>query len=206
VPEALDWLDKVKLAKPDASGRTHPTYIELGTNKPIYVHRRGSNVFNGEYFFDYNPARPIGHYGHTRKIVVSGMLKRYEQLLKADVKALAKKSPLTPGPGAAELPRYFADRYASPVGKDVGTQAQATIEALNETGYWPAPLPQTSHPYSHDGSKSEVAPGDFGTTHVGDETDTSPYNDGKTPAISTAEYLKNMNVLIQYLAKDKTAS
>jgi PelA/Pel-15E family pectate lyase len=206
VPEALDWLDRVKLAKPDASGRTHPTYIELGTNKPVYVHRRGSNVFNGEYFFDYNPARPIGHYGQTRKIDVSGLRKRYEQLLKADVKDLAKKSPLTPGPGAVELPRYFADRYASPVGKDVAAQAQGTIKALNETGYWPAALPQNSHPFTHDGNKNEVASGDFGTTHVGDDTDTSPYNDGKTPAISTAEYLKNMNVLIQYLVKDQPAN
>ncbi len=59
VPEALDWLDKVKLAKPDASGRTHPTFIELGTNRALYVHRRGSNVVNGEYFVDYDPAQ--GH-------------------------------------------------------------------------------------------------------------------------------------------------
>ncbi len=202
VPEALAWLDKVKLARPDAGGRTHPTYIELGSNRPVYVHRRGSNVFNGEYFFDYDPARPIGHYGQTRKLDVAALRKRYEQLLKADVKELAKKSPLTPGPGAVELPKYFAERYASPLGKDVVAQVRETINSLNDTGYWPAPLPQNSHPYSGDGKKTEVA-GDFGTTHVGDETDTSPYNDGKTPAISTAAYLNHMNVLIQFLAKDK---
>jgi hypothetical protein len=74
------------------------------------------------------------------------------------------------------------------------------MTSLNATGYWPAALPQNSHPYAGNGKK-EVAAGDFGMTHVGDETDTSPYNDGKTPAISTAEYLRNMNILIQWLAQ-----
>jgi hypothetical protein len=37
---------------------------------------------------------------------------------------------------------------------------------------------------------------------VGDETDTSPFNDGKTPSISTAEYLRNMNLLIEWLSGD----
>src|SRR5690606_608359 len=32
VPEALDWLDKVKLpASQVKNGRTHPTFIEIGT-------------------------------------------------------------------------------------------------------------------------------------------------------------------------------
>ena len=202
VPEALDWLDKVKLPRPDAGGRTHPTYIEIGTNKAIYVHRRGSNVVNGEYYHDYDPARPIGHYSQTRRIDVPGMRKRYQELLAADPKQLAKNSPLTPGSGVVELPRFFADRYAAPVGKDVDGQARQTVAGLNASGYWPAPLPQNSHPYKGEGRKA-VAAGDFGTTHVGDESDTSPFNDGKTPSISTAEYLKNMNVLIQWLERQK---
>ena len=61
VPEGIDWLDKVRLAKPDAGGRTHPTFIELQTNRALYVHRRGSNVVNGEYYVDYEPKRGIGH-------------------------------------------------------------------------------------------------------------------------------------------------
>jgi hypothetical protein len=111
-----------------------------------------------------------------------------------------KKSPLTPGSGAIELPRFFAERYAAPVDKDLDVQARGSITSLNAMGYWAAPLPQNSNPYAGDGRKA-VAKGDFGTTHVGDETDTSPFNDGKTPAISTAEYLRNMNVLIQWLGR-----
>jgi len=54
IPEALDWLDAVKLPPDIAAiaggGRTHPIFVELGTNKNLYVHRRGSNVVNGEYY------------------------------------------------------------------------------------------------------------------------------------------------------------
>jgi hypothetical protein len=196
-------LDKVKLAKPDSAGRTHPTYIEIGSNRALYVHRRGSNMVNGEYFIDYNSERPIGHYGQARKLDVAGLRQKYDALLKADPKELAKQSPLTPGPGIVELPRFFAERYAGSVGKDLDQQVRGTVTSLNSTGYWPAALPQTSNPYRGPGSK-EVPSGDFGMTHVGDDTDTSPYTPkSRIEAISTAEYLRNMNVLIQWLGKKK---
>jgi len=201
VPEALDWLDKVKLAKPDAGGRTHPTYIEIGTNRAIYVHRRGSNVANGEYYADYDPAKPIGHYGQTRRVDTGALRKRYQALLDADPKALAKHSPLAPGAGVMELPRFFAERYAPPPRDALDAAMRKTLAALNETGYWPAPLPQNSHPYKGD-AEPGAGKGDFATTHVGDEFDTSPFNDGNTPSISTAEYLKHMNVLIRWLTRE----
>jgi hypothetical protein len=116
---------------------------------------------------------------------------------------LAKNSPIAPGAGVVELPRFFADRYAPPMDKDLAGQVRASLAALNKTGFWPAPLPQTSHPYKGPGSK-EIPAGDFGTTHVGDDTDTSPYTDtAKTTAISTQEYLRNMNILIQWRAQEK---
>jgi hypothetical protein len=42
-----------------------------------------------------------------------------------------------------------------------------------------------------------VTPGDFSQTHVGDETDTSPYRDEKLIGISTAEYIRNMGILMR---------
>jgi hypothetical protein len=200
VPEAIDRLERVKLPRPDANGRTHPTFIEPGTNRPLYVHRRGSNVVNGEYYVDYDARRTIGHYSSTRRIDTAALRKRYEEARKADVQALARTSPLAPGAGIVELPRFFAERYAPPASQDLGAQVRASLASLNEAGFWPAPLPQTSHPYQGPGSKT-VAPGDFATTHVGDASDTSPYTDtAKTTAISTQEYLRNMNILIRSLA------
>ena len=56
IPEALDWLESVKLpASRVRQGRAYPTFIEIGTNRPLYVHRRGSNVVNGRYYADYSP-------------------------------------------------------------------------------------------------------------------------------------------------------
>jgi hypothetical protein len=70
------------------------------------------------------------------------------------------------------------------------------LASLNAEGYWPAPLAYTSHPYRGDGART-VAPGDFRSTYVGDETDTSPYPDPSPRlGISTAAYIDNMNVLI----------
>jgi PelA/Pel-15E family pectate lyase len=200
VPEALEWLDRVKLPRPDDGGRTHPTFIEPGTNRALYVHRRGSNVANGAYYVDHEPANTIGHYSATRRIDTAALRKHYEKLRDADPRALARKSPLAAGAGVFELPRFFADRYAPPPRGAPAGQVRESLGTLNEAGYWPAPLPQNSHPYRGEASPG-AATGDFATTHVGDEFDTSPYNDGKTPSISTAEYLRNMNVLIRWLAQ-----
>ena len=201
VPEAIDWLDRVKLAKPDAGGRTHPTFIELSTNRALYVHRRGSNIANGEYYVDYDPKRAIGHYSSTRRIDTAALRRKYEEARKMDPQTLAKRSPLAAGVGIVELPRYFADRYAPPKKEGLDGQVRGTLTSLNATGFWPAPLPQTSYAYRGPANPANV-PGDFATTHVGDETDTSPFTDtAKTTSISTAEYLRNMNVLVQWLAR-----
>ncbi|MET0535399.1 MAG: pectate lyase [Steroidobacter sp.] len=203
IPEALAWLESKRLQKAaDNDPRpTLPTFIELGTDKPIYVHRRGSNVFNGEYYADYTGQRPIGHYSSTRRIDIAGLRKRYEEAKAKPVAELTKQSPLFPGSGVTELPRFFATVYEPLPKGDIKTLASTAVGALNATGYWPAPLTMTSRPYRGDGAK-ESSKGDFATTQVGDDSDTSPYPDpNPVSGISTAEYMKQMNVLIQSLEK-----
>ena len=90
------------------------------------------------------------------------------------------------------LPRLFA------VDTGAKDSAESVIAALNEDGYWLAPLGYNSHPYKGDGSKT-AAPGDFSQTHVGDETDTSPFPDDKLMGISIEAYIRNMGVLIRQL-------
>jgi hypothetical protein len=69
VPEALDWLETCKLTpqqiaeNPLLSGRTHPTYIELGTNVGRFVHRYGSNIWNGAYYHDHD------HKAHAQSLL-----------------------------------------------------------------------------------------------------------------------------------------
>ncbi len=194
IPEALDWLERLTLPPGVATrpGTTHPTFIEIGTDKPIYVHREGSNVVNGRYYFDYNPKNTLAHYSAFRRVDLAALRKQY-----ADAKALApaeatKGSPLAPGAGVMPLPRYFA------VESDRRLTAAEAITRLNVQGYWPGPLGYNSYPYRRPGSKA-VAPGDFSQTYVGDETDTSLFPDEKLTGISTAAYIRHMSALIRAL-------
>ena len=130
---------------------------------------------------------------------IAGLRKRYEAVKAKSPQELLKESPLAPGAGATELPRFFATVYEPLPPGDIKALANTAVTSLNSTGYWPAPLKMTSRPYRGNGSK-EVAKGDFSSTQVGDETDTSPYPDpNPVVGISTAEYMKHMNVLIQSL-------
>jgi hypothetical protein len=215
IPEALDWLDSVALP-PELvkNNRTHPTFVELGTNKPLFVHRRGSNVVNGEYYVDGNPQNTVVHYSSTRIVDVPKLRQRYEQLKATPPEQVARNSPLratTP----VELPRFFtlqpievSDLNVSsgaPRGADVAPEKVAEmIAGLNAEGYWPTELKAMSNPYRGDGP-STPAPGDYSQTRVGDETDTSPFITDKPPiGISTGTYIENMSALIAYVAQQRT--
>ncbi|WP_437693138.1 pectate lyase [Sorangium sp. So ce176] len=225
VPEALDWLEKVALPPeliesfPD---RTHPTYIEIGTDEALYVHRRGSNVVNGEYYFDKDPGKPIGHYGQARKLDVPAMRARYEELTAMSPDALTAGSPLAIA-GPVELPRYFSlrevkldDLFAgrtmttTPVTEE---EAQKVVSELDAEGYWPTKITMITNPYMGPGSAAPYLEDTYAMTHVGDRNDTSPYDPTKAPAtypaeepptgISVESFIKNMGVLIAHVAPVK---
>jgi PelA/Pel-15E family pectate lyase len=211
VPEAIDWLDSVKLP-PDvaalAPGRTHPTFVEVGTNQPLYVHRRGSNVVNGEYFVDRDPHKTIGHYNSFRQIDVEKLRREYGEARALSPADLAKASPLqegsheAPAPARTSLPRYFAVGQLDPVGPpDTSSRALRAARAianLDPQGRWLTDLTMTSHPYRGNGP-DRPPPGDFSQTQVGDDSDTSPYRGEPVRGISTSAYIRNMSDLIRYL-------
>jgi PelA/Pel-15E family pectate lyase len=191
IPEALDWLQALTLpAGVGRPGDTHPTFVELGTNKPLYVHRRGSNVVNGRYYVDHDPANTPAHYSAFRRLDVPGLRKQYEQL-----RALSKDEATAGSPLLAAAGQVPIDRFLAPCRGGGPTVAEA-LEGLNAEGYWPARLGFTSHPFTRQGT-AEVAPGDFSRTHVGDATDTSPFPDATVTGISTSAYIRHMCVLIR---------
>lgn len=197
IPEALDWLERIRLPEGVAPpGRTHATFIELGTDKPLYVHREGSNVVNGRYYVDYDPKNTIGHYSGFRRVDLARLRKLYEEAKGMSSSEAAKGSPLTPGARTIPLPRFFT--MTGGEGASQGANARQLLQGLTSDGYWLAPLGTTSHPYSGPGSAT-VAPGDFSRSHVGDTSDTSPFPDETIKGISTAAYIRNMGVLIRAL-------
>jgi PelA/Pel-15E family pectate lyase len=205
VPEAIDWLESLRLP-PDAArprGRDFPTFIEIGTNRARYVHRRGSNVVNGRYYWDYSPAAPLGHYGAWRAIDIEGLRREYRTLRETPREQLLRNSPLR-APGHAPLPRFMT---STDVGSDlnaaVAANPAAAISGLNAEGWWPTPLRATSNPYIGPGPR-RPPPGDFRTTHVGDPSDTSPHpTDNPVIGISTATYIANMARLIEALERQR---
>ena len=202
IPEALAWLEMVRLPEP-RNGRSHPTYVETGTNRPIYVHRRGSNVVNGEYYWDYNPEATLGHYSAFRNVDVAKLRREYEALLRTDPAELARKSPLL-APDPPPLPRYFVSGGLTGSDLNAGQRDASPgdlIRSLNREGWWPTPLVATSNLYIGPGSPTP-APGDYRTTHVGDASDTSPYpTNNPVTGISTSAYIANMARLIRGLAE-----
>lgn len=197
IPDALEWLRSVRL--PDGVGppeRRFPTFVELGTNRPLYNHRRGSNVVNGAYYQDHNPDRPIAHYSQFRAVDLVGLYSRYDRLAAMPVAEATRGSPLLE---RRPIPRFFIlDGLAA--GSDFTSAARLNVREivrdLNEAGWWPARLAMTSNPYRGPGSR-RVTPGDYGVTQVGDATDTSPYPDPRpATGISTATYVANMARLI----------
>jgi len=208
VPEALDWLARVALPEP-RGGRTHPTFIEIGTDRPLYVHRRGSNVVNGAYYVDGSPEKTLGHYGAFRAVKVDALRRRYEELKATPREKVARNSPLTrKGP----LPRYFANQDLATSDLNGGQsmtplkaspqEAARLVAELNAEGWWPTPLVATSHPYKGPGPATPT-PGDYATTHVGDAYDTSPYpTAAPVMGISTSAFIKNMGLLIGQLDAD----
>ena len=108
IPEALDWLEKLTLPPGVAPpGRTHPTFVEIGTNEPLYVHREGSNVFNGRYFVNKDPKGTIAHYSAFRAIDVAGLRKLYEAARNTPPEEVDQTSPLKQRPGTVPLPKYY---------------------------------------------------------------------------------------------------
>jgi len=202
IPEALAWLESVRLpADRVRGGRAFPTFIEIGTNRPLYVHRRGSNVVNGAYYVDHDPEATLGHYSAYRAIDVAALRRDYERLI-ATPPAVAAKDSLLLSQERRPLPRFFVE--GEDAGSDLNAPARhgaaaALIASLNSAGWWPTPLAATSNPYRGPGPATPV-PGDYRTTRVGDSSDTSPFiAERPVTGISTAAYIANMAVLIRAL-------
>jgi hypothetical protein len=231
VPEALDWLESCKLTSsmidenPLLKGRTHPTFVELGTNLPRFVHRYGSNIHNGAYYFDHDHRATLSHYSGGRSIDIAGMRQTLAQLSAmsdAAIVQMVAASPLRPGADTRALPKYFslrevdfADLFADrvmttpPVSE---ADAQAVMDKLDPKGYWLAPLNAVTNPFQGDGPTAPYAGDAYRSKHVGDVFDTSPYDPADPPAIApyvkreqpqaitVSSFVSNMGKLIAYTA------
>ncbi|MFC1693791.1 pectate lyase, partial [Candidatus Latescibacterota bacterium] len=212
IPEALDWLESCRLPESmTEDGRyTHSTFVEIGTNKPLFVHRRGSNVIHGEYYVNYTDDKPVRHYGAKSRINIDQLRQEYLTVKNMSVEEATKDSPLIPGQFIHDrLPQKYYSLTSSvftasgmTAKRNVPGEEQVNniLNSLDKKGRWLAKHVQTSNPYIGDGTKTELTD-ILASTHVGDKTDTSPYRDESDQEyISTRTYINNMRVLINYVA------
>jgi hypothetical protein len=231
IPEAIAWLkscplpaNAVELNPLLGGGRTHPTFIQLGTNQAIYVHRYGSNIHNGAYFFSQEIRDTLSHYSAGRAVNIPAMEARYNQLSSmsdAEVAELVERSPLA-GRERRPLPKYFTIREVdfpdlfegakmiTPVVPE--TEVATLISDLGSKGYWTSPVPEIVNPFIGDGPSTPYTGTAYQSKHVGDIHDTSPYPADNPPAIEpyvprprpqfivTAEWTRRMGRLIAYIS------
>ncbi|MFD5031545.1 pectate lyase [Streptomyces sp. NPDC058405] len=207
VPEALDWLESCKLTSeqiaenPLLAGRTHPTFVELGTNRARFVHRFGSNIRNGAYYNDYDHRETLSHYSAGRSVDLAGLRGTYEELAAmtpAQVAAMRARSPLSQASSHGSshgrpipLPRYFSVRDLqlsdllrdAPLPLPVVTDAEASalVDGLGTKDYWLTPIDAVTNPYQGPGSTTPYDGKAYMSKNVGDLRDTSPYNPQDPP-------------------------
>ncbi|QFU90410.1 pectate lyase [Amycolatopsis sp. YIM 10] len=229
VPAALSWLDSCLLTarqlaeNPLLAGRTHPTFVDLGTNQARFVHRFGSNVRNGAYYSDNDHRATLSHYSGGRSVDTAALRKTYDELMALtprEVADLKARSPLSGG--AIPLPRYFSLRDLQltdlfrdaplplPVVSDA--DAHALVDKLVGGEYWLSASDATTNPYQGPPPSTPYDGKAYMSKHVGDRYDTSPYDPSNPPeeppyqpvprpqVISTSTYVANMGKLVAWRA------
>ncbi len=205
IPDAIKWLEKTRL--PDSmtqSGRySHSLFVELKTDRPIFVHRKGSNVTYGYYYYDYSDDKLLGHMQGKGKIDVENLKREYARVSALSPAEASKNSPLLTEAFHGEgTPQHYYDlsrSAASSAPPPNEARVKEILKALDDHSRWLVPHAAISHPYTGEG-KNRQPTDEFASTHVGDDTDTSPYADPSDKLyISTTAYMRNMYQLIQYV-------
>jgi len=156
-------------------------------------------VVNGRYYADYDSKNTLGHYSGFRRVDTADLRRKLAAAVATAPAEAMKRSPLTNPPGTTPLPKFVAVDMAAT------ETAASVIASLSGDGKWIGPLEYISRAYSGPGSATPP-PGNFATTHVGDNTDTSPFPDTTTVGISTSTFIKNMSILIRSLPQSVTWS
>jgi len=200
VPDAIQWLESTLLPKDKTEGgtRTHPTFVEIGTNKAIYAHRTGSGVTDGHYWWDYNDNNLLAHYGGKANINIQRLKDEYEKINALPITEATKNSPLKIGNAkAGDLPQkqFVLNETSTPVPGDA--VISSIIKSL-DNDRWLVKHLQISRPYS-------ISPtgGETNTAKLSDQNGKAIRDTSEQQYISISEYQKNMNLLINYINSSK---
>ena len=202
IPDAIRWLESTRLPKSETEGGkyTHPVYVEVGSNKAMYAHRKGSGITNGHYWVDHKDENPLLHYGAKSELDIELLKKEFERMNALSPEEATKNSPLKAGRflGNNTPQNYYDLQPDASVEVPDESKVKAVINSLDDQNRWLTKHEWSSRPYA--------------VSKTGEETNTAPFSTegGKQirdPSdqeyISTREYIKNMQLLISYIKQSK---
>ena len=79
IPDAVEWLENSVINTDTSKEYTHAYFYKLGTNKPLWSHREGTNIDNGRYWVDYDMT-DFYPYGVPLTPNIKGLNLEYERL------------------------------------------------------------------------------------------------------------------------------
>lgn len=198
IPDAIQWLDSSRLSKEETEGGkyTHPVFVEVGTNKAIYAHRKGTGVLDGRYWVDYNSENPLLHYGAKEKLDIEKLKEDYKRISTLSPEEATKNSPLKAEPYQGNnIPQNYFDLKSTSLDKVPDkSEANAIIKALDNQNRWLSMHEWVSRSYtiSETGLESNTAP-------LSTEGGSQIKDPSEQQYISTGVYIRNMELLISYV-------
>jgi len=198
IPDAIQWLESCRLPADKSLGgtRTHATFIEIGTNRGLYAHRKGTAVKDGDYWWDYDDNNLLAHYGGKANINIQFLKDEFLRVNALSPNEATKDSPLkieSTSDGLLPQTQFSAFNSTGVIPDD--NMVSGIIKALDQDR-WLVKHIQISRPYSvlPDGTE-------MNTAKLSDENGKGIVDSSEQQYISTREYEKNMGILIRYLKR-----
>ncbi|MCW3091493.1 MAG: Pectic acid lyase [Ferruginibacter sp.] len=205
IPHAIKWLESSRLPddKTEGGKYTHPYFVEVGTNRPIYAHRKGTRLQDGQYWIDYNDDNPLLHYGAKVRLDINHLKEEYAKVDALTPEEATRNSPLKVGryKGLNSPQEYFLPDYATVKASDEKA-VRTVIGSLDDQHRWLSKNEWVSRPYTISATGVEANTAPF-STEGGEQIRDST----NQQYISTQVYLANMKLLDSYISslkKDKT--
>lgn len=198
IPDAFQWLESARLPQ-DMTGDgkyTHSTFVEVGTNKPLFAHRKGTGVTTGRYWVDHKDDNPLLHYGSK------GNSDKAMQQLRMDFDKInailpeeaSKNSPLKSRISTGKSPQDYFDPDITKLKVPDASEIRIIINSLDNEHRWMIRHGWISRPYSISETGVEINTAPLSTEGGSQIKDASDQQ-----YISVDEYMKNMNALISYI-------
>ncbi len=184
IPDALRWLRSIAIPQSEwtdfpANRRPRgeglllcPTFVEIGTNRGLYLHRTPGDIRTAHYYVDYDRSNLITHYSSVRTVDIARLEERYEALSKMPVEQATAGSPLLSS-AITPYPKYYSQWTAGP---STPQNVRGIVASLGAKSYWPGELPGVSSEYV--GFGPDRLPGEV---------------------ISSWSFIRNMTTLMRYL-------